>query len=313
MSNSKLVTYKQMSPNHYDGRDHVIDTITIHCMAGQLTVEQCGQIFIVPKNEASSNYGIDYNGTIALYVDEKNASWCTSSYTNDNRAITIEVASDSFDPYKVTSAAYKSLINLVYDICKRNKIKKLKWSTDKSDRMNHKNGCNMTVHRDYAQKACPGDYLYNKMSDIAKQVNAKLAADEKPQPGATLSTLEACSLYNHSYKDPVGKTSKGLPVKKGTKVKLIEDCKNGWSKVSYNNTRYWIINSHISSKLSKYPVVTLSRSRKCRKVVKDKLSKTPTILAKGTKVTDFCKIKLGEYKDYSYIGIGDARYYIKNL
>ena len=172
MSNSKLVTYTQLSPNHYNGRTHVIDTLTIHCMAGQLTVQQCGNIFASSSREASSNYGVDYNGKIGLYVDEKNGSWCTSSYENDNRAITIEVASDSFDPYKVTSAAYKSLINLVYDICKRNKIKKLKWSTDKSDRMNHKNGCNMTVHRDYAAKACPGDYLYGKMSDIAKQVNA---------------------------------------------------------------------------------------------------------------------------------------------
>ena len=299
MSNSKLVTYKQMSPNHYDGRDHIIDTITIHCMAGQLTVEQCGQIFIVRENEASSNYGIDYNGTIALYVDEKNASWCTSSYTNDNRAITIEVASDSFDPYKVTSAAYKSLINLVYDICKRNKIKKL--------------GCNMTVHRDYAAKACPGDYLYGKMSDIAKQVNAKLAADKKPQPGATLTTTEKASLYNHSFKDPVGKTSKSLSVPKGTKVKLIEDCENGWSKVTYKGTRYWILNSHISSKLSKYREVKLPKDRKCRQVVDGKLSKAVTNLKKGTKVTEICKIKLGEYEDYSYIGIDKKRYYIKNL
>ena len=313
MSNSKLVTYKQMSPNHYDGRDHIIDTITIHCMAGQLTVEQCGQIFIVRENEASSNYGIDYNGTIALYVDEKNASWCTSSYTNDNRAITIEVASDSFDPYKVTSAAYKSLINLVYDICKRNKIKKLKWSTNKSDRMNHKNGCNMTVHRDYAAKACPGDYLYGKMSDIAKQVNAKLAADEKPQLGTILTTLEKASLYNHSYKDPIGETSKSIIVPKGTKVKLVRDCNNGWSKVTYKDKDYWTLNAHVSSKLSSYPKVKLSRNRKCRQIVDGKLSKAVTELKTGTVVTEFSKIKLGEYKDYSYIGIDKKRYYIKNL
>lgn len=313
MSNSKLVTYTQLSPNHYNGRTHVIDTLTIHCMAGQLTVQQCGNIFASSSREASSNYGVDYNGKIGLYVDEKNGSWCTSSYENDNRAITIEVASDSFDPYKVTSAAYKSLINLVYDICKRNKIKKLKWSTDKSDRMNHKNGCNMTVHRDYAQKACPGDYLYGKMPDIAKQVNAKLAADEKPQHGTILTTLEKASLYNHSYKDPIGETSKSIIVPKGTKVKLVKDYENGWSKVKYKNKDYWILNGHVSSKLSKHPKVKLKKDRKCRQIVNGKLSKAVTNLKKGTTVMEIAKIKLGEYKDYSYIGIDKKRYYIKNL
>lgn len=313
MSNSKLATYKQLSPNHYNGRTHVIDTLTIHCMAGQLTVQQCGNIFASSSRQASSNYGVDYNGKIGLYVEEKNGSWCTSSYENDNRAITIEVASDSFDPYKVTSAAYKSLINLVYDICKRNKISKLKWSKTKSDRMNHKNGCNMTVHRDYAQKSCPGDYLYGKMGEIAKKVNAKLAADGKPQPGQLLTTKDESGLYNHSYKDVVGKTAKCKKVKKGTKVKLVKDCGDGWSKVTYKGVTYWILNSHISSKLSKFPTTTLKRDCKCRAVVDGKLSKAVTILKKGTKVTQICKIKLGTYKDYSYISVKKKKYYLKNL
>lgn len=176
MSNSSLVDYKRLSPNHYNGRNHSIDTITIHCVVGQCSVETLGSIFASASREASSNYGIGYDGRIGMYVEEKNASWCSSSYSNDNRAVTIEVASDTYDPYAVNDKAYNALINLVADICKRNGIKKLVWSKNKSDRMNHKNGCNMTVHRDYANKSCPGDYLYKRMSDIASKVNKKLGA-----------------------------------------------------------------------------------------------------------------------------------------
>ncbi len=177
MSNSSLVNHTKLSPNHYNGRNHSIDTITIHCVVGQCSVETIGSIFANASREASSNYGIGYDGKIGLYVDEKNASWCSSSYSNDNRAATIEVASDTYDPYAVTDKAYNALIELVADICKRNGIKKLVWSTDKNTRINHLNGCNMTVHRDYATKRCPGDYLYNRMGDIASKVNKKLGSN----------------------------------------------------------------------------------------------------------------------------------------
>ena len=121
-----------------------------------------------------------------MYVEEKNRSWCTSSNANDQRAITIEVASDTSEPYAVRDAAYQATIKLVADICKRNGIKKLVWSTDKNTRMNHLNGCNMTVHRDYANKSCPGTYLYNHMGDIAEKVNALLgASDPEPKPATT--------------------------------------------------------------------------------------------------------------------------------
>ena len=154
-----------------------------------------------------------------MYVEEKDRSWCTSSASNDNRAITIEVASDTFEPYKVNDAAYKLLIKLLVDICKRNGIKKLVWSTNKSERMNHLNGCNMTVHRDYANKSCPGDYLYNLHGQIAKEVNAQLGLgtssttkktlyrvrktwkDEKSQKGAfnDLSNAKKCADKNKGY------------------------------------------------------------------------------------------------------------------
>lgn len=186
MSNSSLISYTKLSPNHSGKRTKKIDTVTIHCMAGQLSVESCGALFAKSSKGASSNYGIGPDGRIALYVDEGNRSWCTSSNANDQRAVTIEVASDATHPYAVNSKAYDALLDLVTDICKRNGIKKLVWSTNKNDRMNHLNGCNMTVHRDYAAKACPGDWLYNRHGEIAAEVNRRIGSGSStPSTGGT--------------------------------------------------------------------------------------------------------------------------------
>lgn len=185
MSNSPLVDYTRISPNKNSPRNHKIDTITIHCVVGQCTVETLGNIFAPTSRQASSNYGVGTDGKIGMYVEEKDRSWCSSNAANDNRAVTIEVASDTKHPYAVNDRAFAALLDLVTDICKRNEIKKLVWSTKKADRVNHKNGCNMTVHRDYANKSCPGDYLYNRHGEIAAEVNRRLGvADTAPDAGA---------------------------------------------------------------------------------------------------------------------------------
>lgn len=185
MSNSPLVDYTRISPNKNSPRNHKIDTITIHCVVGQCTVETLGNIFAPTSRQASSNYGVGTDGKIGMYVEEKDRSWCSSNAANDNRAVTIEVASDTKHPYAVNDRAFAALLDLVTDICKRNGIKKLVWSTKKADRVNHKNGCNMTVHRDYANKSCPGDYLYNRHGEIAAEVNRRLGvADTAPDAGA---------------------------------------------------------------------------------------------------------------------------------
>lgn len=189
MSNSPLVNYTKISPNKSSPRNHKIDTVTIHCVVGQCSVETLGNVFAPTSRQASSNYGIGYDGRIGMYVEEKDRSWCSSNAANDNRAITIEVASDTKEPYAVTDKAYAALIDLLVDICKRNGIKELVWSTNKADRVNHKNGCNMTVHRDYANKSCPGTYLYERHAQIASEVNKRLGstnikpAPEKPSGG----------------------------------------------------------------------------------------------------------------------------------
>lgn len=189
MSNSPLVNYTKISPNKSSPRNHKIDTVTIHCVVGQCSVETLGNVFAPTSRQASSNYGIGYDGRIGMYVEEKDRSWCSSNAANDNRAITIEVASDTKEPYAVNAKAYAALIDLLVDICKRNGIKELVWSTNKADRVNHRNGCNMTVHRDYANKSCPGTYLYERHAQIASEVNKRLGstnikpAPEKPSGG----------------------------------------------------------------------------------------------------------------------------------
>lgn len=252
MSNSPLVDYTRISPNKNSPRNHKIDTITIHCVVGQCTVETLGNIFAPTSRQASSNYGVGTDGKIGMYVEEKDRSWCSSNAANDNRAVTIEVASDTKHPYAVNDRAFAALLDLVTDICKRNGIKKLVWSTKKADRVNHKNGCNMTVHRDYANKSCPGDYLYNRHGEIAAEVNRRLGvADTAPDAGAaqgvtvytvkkgdTLSqiaakygtTYQAIAAYNgiknpnairvgQKIKIPAGTAPAAL--KKGDRVKVL--------------------------------------------------------------------------------------------
>ena len=189
MSNSPLVSYVNLSPNRTKPRNHVIDTITIHVMYGDLTVEQCLSLprFTTydPVNGASCNYAVDSKGKIGMGVEEANRSWCTSSASNDHRAITIEVANDggADTGYHVSDVAIKALVELLADICKRNGIPKLLWRGDKS-LIGQVDKQNMTVHRWFAAKACPGDYLYNKHGEIAAAVNRKLEETDDEEEGS---------------------------------------------------------------------------------------------------------------------------------
>lgn len=192
MSNSPLVNYKLISPfkGNWNGSRYVpertekIQYIIIHCVVGQVTVERLGEIFQRAGKNASSNYGVGYDGRIGMYVEEKDRSWCTSSGWADNRGVTIEVASDSFHPYMVTPAAWKGMIKLVADICQRNGIKELKWQADKN-LIGYPDKQNMLVHRWFDTKACPGEYLYSRHGDIAREVNAILKKQPQPTPTPT--------------------------------------------------------------------------------------------------------------------------------
>lgn len=172
-TNSDLVTYKNISKHKTVNRTHNIDTITIHCFVGQVTAKQGCDFFASTLKECSANYVVGFDGSIGLSVEEKDRSWCSSNRENDMRAITIEVASGTSEPYSVTEQAYNALIKLLVDVCKRNNIKRLLWRNDKS-LIGQVDKQNMTVHRWFAKKSCPGTYLFSNMGEIADAVNAEL-------------------------------------------------------------------------------------------------------------------------------------------
>lgn len=221
MSNSKLVTYTKLSPNCNKPRNHAIDTITIHCFVGQVTAEQGCNIKNFTKynpiSGSSCNYVVGWDGSIGLCVDEANRSWCSSNRANDHRAITIEVASDSKHPYAVTDKAYEALIALVADICKRNNIKKLLWKGDKS-LIGKVDKQNMTVHRWFANKSCPGDYLYNKHGDIAAKVNKLLGVKSEVDTTAHVTYKAYTSKWLPAVVDCNDKNADGYAGVKGKAI-----------------------------------------------------------------------------------------------
>ena len=207
-SNSPLATVKLISPNKTVGRNHAIDTITIHCFVGQVTAKRGCEVFQPSSKGASCNYVVGYDGSIGLCVEEKDRSWCTGGYkkvngvnvpirvngisgsSNDYQAVTIEVACEAKHPYAITEKAMAALIELCADICRRNGIKKLLWFGDKN-LVGNPAKQNLTVHRWFANKACPGDYIYQRLGDIAAKVNAKLGATGAApvQPSAPVSSV----------------------------------------------------------------------------------------------------------------------------
>ena len=176
-TNSSLVAYTKLSPNHSGQRTHSIDRITPHCVVGQATAERICDCFISPDRQASCNYGIGTDGRVSLCVEEKDRSWCSSSRENDQRAVTIECASDTSAPYAMNSKVYDSLVKLCTDICQRNGKKKLIWLADKTKTLNYTPQSDemvLTVHRWFANKSCPGDWLYSRLGDLASKVTAAL-------------------------------------------------------------------------------------------------------------------------------------------
>ena len=192
-TNSPLVSYTKLSPNHSGQRTHSIDRITPHCVVGQCSVETLGNIMYPTSRQASCNYGIGPDGRVGMYVEEKNRSWCSSSNANDQRAITIECASDTFHPYAMNDKVYATLITLCTDICRRNGKKKLLWFADKNKSLAYspkQDEMVLTVHRWFANKSCPGDWLYSRLSDVASKVTLNLSGEAITAPEDRKTTEE---------------------------------------------------------------------------------------------------------------------------
>lgn len=195
--------------------------MSVHCVVGQTSAKSLGYLFADPGFEASSNYGVGFDGSIGQYLPESYRSWCTSSYDNDNRAITIEVASDTYEPYRVTGKAYNALIKLLVDICRRNGKKKLIWFGDKSKSLSYQPKSDellMTVHRWFANKSCPGDYLYNRHQMIAAEVTKQLGG-KSAKPSESVSMKLDILGVNHTCTPGQVKTAQRILSAAGYKGK----------------------------------------------------------------------------------------------
>ena len=300
MGNSTLVTYTKLSPNKTKPRNHAIDTITIHCFVGQVTAQSgCnakGFVNYNPLTGSSCNYVVGHDGSIGLCVEEANRSWCSggknklglpikvngiSGKDNDHRAITIEVASETVYPYKVTDKAYDALIRLCADICKRNNIKKLLWKGDKS-LVGKVDQQNMTVHRWFSTKECPGDYLYNLHGDIAAKVNKLLGVVEEekaPAPAPTVgkgdfvSILDGATYYN----------GKSIPAWVKKKQWVVADVDGDRAVLGKSTDGKNNIQSAINTKYLK--VVTAAKKEEAKVVTvlpyKVKVTASPVYIRKG--------------------------------
>ena len=246
-TNSSMVVYTKLSPNHSGRRTHSIDRITPHCVVGQCTAEGLGEWFMNTGIQVSSNYGIDKDGRVALFVEEKNRSWCSSSNANDQRAITIECASDTTEPYAFRDIVYQTLIKLCIDICKRNGKNKLIWFGDKDKTLNYSPKAGemiLTVHRWFANKSCPGNWMYARMGDLANKVTAALGGESSDSGGKDSSGTEKVKWYRvrRSWED--SKSQKGA-FKILDNAKKCADKNPGYSVYDADGVRIYPVSSAV--------------------------------------------------------------------
>ena len=191
-SNSSLVSYTNLTKNKTTNRNQNITRITPHCFVGQVSAKRGCDYFAETDRQASCNYVIGYDGQIGLSVEEKDRSWCSSSSANDNRAITFEIASDTVHPYKITDDALNACIELCIDICKRYNKTKLVWIENQAQALAYSVKSDellITVHRWFANKACPGDYIMGKIPFIVETVNKTLEGVENTMTEAELKAF----------------------------------------------------------------------------------------------------------------------------
>ena len=253
-TNSPLVSYTKLSSNHSGQRTHAIDRITPHCVVGQCSVETLGNIFAPTSRQASCNYGIGADGRVGMYCEEKNRSWCSSSSANDQRAITIECASDTTAPYAFKDVVYNKLIELCVDICKRNGKTKLLWFGNKDKTLAYNPAADemvLTVHRWFANKSCPGDWMYQRMGDLAAKVTAKLGGatttEPEKKPDTTTNNFPVIPFTVNVKIDDLNYRSQpsmdgAVKGQTGKGVFTIVEVNNGWGKLKSGVGWIWLGN-----------------------------------------------------------------------
>lgn len=331
-TNSSLVDYKKLSPNHSGKRTHTIDRISPHCVVGQLSVETIGNIFSKSSYQASCNYAIGKDGRVVLIVEEKNRSWCTSSAANDQRAVTIELASDTKHPYTMNTKVYNKFVDLCVDICKRNGKTKLLWLGSKSKALDYKPKSNemvLTVHRWFKNKACPGDWLYSRLDDVAKEVTERLNKKSTSTSTSTTTTTTTSTLNKTvKWNGTVTATSLNVrtgagankskasfsPLKKGVVVGVCDSKKasdgSTWYYIKYNNKYGYVHSSYIKKKetVVKYKTTSNLNLRSAAGVINKK--NVLCVIPKGKTVTYKNKYKTVNGVKWYYVTYGGKTGYV---
>ena len=238
--NSPLVSYTKLSPNNSGKRTMPIDRITPHCVVGQMSIESLLGWLAQPSTRASANYGIGTDGRIGLGVPENCRSWCSSSSANDQRAVTIECASDKTDPYAFNNNVYASLIKLCVDICRRNGKTKLLWLKDPQKTLAYRPAADemvLTVHRWFANKACPGNWLFNRLGDLASEVTKQLGGPSQPSGDDPITPGKVFKVQVGAYKQKSNAETKLRQIAATGQACFITDLQDGFYRVqcgSYN-------------------------------------------------------------------------------
>ena len=215
MSNSSLVNLVSYSPNHSGKRTHPITKIAIHHTAGVLTAAGIGSVFKPTSRQASCNYGIGNDNKVVLVVDECNRAWTTSSSWCDNRAVTIEVSNCQYGGnWIVSDRVLNTLIDLVTDICRRNKIKNCTYTGGKDGVLQ--------MHKWYASTSCPGPYLGSKFPYIAQEVNKRLRGGKSTSTSSNLYRVRKSWEDSKSQKGAFKNLNNAIDLAKKHKYKVFD-------------------------------------------------------------------------------------------
>lgn len=293
-TNSSLVSYTKLSPNHSGQRTHSIDRITPHCVVGQCSVETLGSIFLPASKQASCNYGIGVDGRVGMYVEEKNRSWCSSSNANDQRSVTIECASDTTEPYAFKDVVYQKLITLCTDICRRNGKSKLLWLGDKDKTLSYEpkpDEMVLTVHRWFANKSCPGNWMYARMGDLAEKVTAQLggSASGNADAGHPEKLTEGYYRVRRTWVD--AKSQKGA-YKILSNAKKCADANPGYSVFDNNGVNIYTPGGSAAAEEVPFTVKVSISDLNIRKGPGTDYAKTGTFTGKG--VFTIMEVKSGQ-------------------
>ena len=197
-----LLTYPYTSPagNYYPGRYYnrngkKVNRVIVHHFANGSTNMTRQTLLKVFKNRTGSvTYAVFSDGEIVQFLPESVAPWTTSSYNADITAITIEVEDITGDPsWKISDAAYRSLVKLIADICDRyDGIGKLRFDGTKT-------GSNLHMHKWYSSTSCPGPYL-EKLITSGKLVEDVNEAVEALKMNGTIKSPQSDKVVSETFK-----------------------------------------------------------------------------------------------------------------